>query len=215
MKTMCVQSLFLWFSVGALAIVAGVPEAKAQGTITFNGAAFFSGTDYYELGMWFHTVIPPGEYYHDGMAGLPAIQGPSNVPYNSTPYMIFLRQDSPGDYVTLSLTNGSAFGLASVQLADPNSPSSSMLPITFLGFRADGSTVTNTFTTPGNNADHLLSYQFTSAFASGLTSVQVDTTRWAMDNLVFSVPEPRTGTLFALGFAAWAARRLWRQKQGG
>ena len=123
--------------------------------------------------------------------------------------MVWLRQDNPFNYVSLSLTNGSAFGLASVQLADPNSPSTSLLPITFLGFRADGSTVTNTFTTPGNNADHLLSYQFTSAFASGLTSVQIDATRWAMDNLAFTVPEPSSVSLGLLGLLAF----FWRRRE--
>ena len=109
--------------IAVVTALAALGTSHGQGTITFNGAASFSGIDYYESGVWFHTVIPPGEVNHDGMAGLPAIFGPSNVPMNPTPYMVFLRQNSLGDYVSLSLTSGSSFGLASVQLADPNSPS--------------------------------------------------------------------------------------------
>ena len=207
MKTRSFMEL-LFRCCPAVALLTLVTSAQAQGTMTFNSAALFSGTQYTESGMVFQVVLPHGGT-PDDMAGSPAITGPSNIPYNSTPYMVWLRQDNPFNYVSLSLTNGSAFGLASVQLADPNSPSTSLLPITFLGFRADGSTVTNTFTTPGNNADHLLSYQFTSAFASGLTSVQIDATRWAMDNLAFTVPEPSSVSLGLLGLLAF----FWRRRE--
>ena len=82
-----------------------------------------------------------------------------------------------------------------------------MVPISFIGYLAGGSTVTNTFTTPGNGATTFLNYSFTSDFASGLTSVDVLSTRWAMDNLVFSVPEPSVGTLVFLGVLAFAAQK--------
>ena len=137
----------------------------------------------------------------------PPITSPSNVPYNSTPYMIFRQQLSPDNYVTIAFTGGVGFGLASVQLADPSSPSLTVLPITFLGFRADGSTVSQTFTTPGGGANSFLTYNFSSSFASGLTSVQIDSTRWAMDNLVFTIPEPSTIDLGCLGFGILLLRR--------
>ena len=104
-------------------------------------------------------------------------------------------------------TNGSAFGLTSVSLADPNSPSLSPVSITFEGFKLDGSVVTNTFTTPGNGADHLLNYQFNSDFSSGLTSVEIHSTRWAMDNLVFNVPEPSVAALLGLGLLGCILRK--------
>lgn len=143
-----------------------------------------------------------GKSTHDGMAGLPAIFGPSNVPMNPTPYLIFLRQNSPGDYVSLSLTSGSSFGLTSAQLADPNSPSSALVSISFIGHMFGGSTVTNTFTTPGNGATTLASYTFGSGFASGLTSVDILAPRWAMDNLVYVVPEPTSLSLDVVGALA-------------
>ena len=124
--------------------------------------------------------------------------------------MIFGNLDNGSQYVAFSLTNGSAFGLTSVQLADPNSPSSSMLPITFVGVRVGGSTVTNIFTTLGNGADHLLNYQFTSDFSSGLTSVEILSARWAMDNLAFNVPEPSVGSLLLLGLLTLG----WRAAHG-
>lgn len=194
-------------------VLASLATTHGQGTITFNGAASFSGTDYYESGMWFHTVIPPGEVNHDGMAGLPAIFGPSNVPMNPTPYMIFLRQNSPGDYVSLSLTDGSLFGLTAVELADPNSPSLSPVSVSFIGYLTGGSTITQTFTTPGNGANTFATYTFDSNFASGLTSVDIFTSRWAMDNLVFVVPEPGVGSLTALGLLAFAARKFCRHRR--
>ena len=51
----------LSFLLAVGTVLATLPIARGQGTITFNGAASFSGTDYYESGMWFHTVIPPGK----------------------------------------------------------------------------------------------------------------------------------------------------------
>ena len=113
--------------------------------------------------------------------------------------MLFYQQYNPLDYVVLNLTNSHTFGLTSVQLADPNSPSSSPVPISFVGFLGNGSSVTNIFTTPGGGATTFQNYTFTSAFASGLTSVDIFAPRWAMDNLVFTVPEPGGWALLALG----------------
>jgi hypothetical protein len=197
-----------WQLIAVTIALASVLTSNGQGTITFNGAALFSGTDYLESGMWFHTVIPLGEVNHDGMAGVPAIFGPSNVPENPTPYMIFLRQYSPGDYVSLGLTNGSLFGLTSVDLADPISPSLSPVPISFIGHLAGGSTVTNTFTTPGNGATTFEAYTFNPEFASQVfTHVDIFAPKWAMDNLVFVIPEPSAASLLVLGLLAVVFRK--------
>jgi hypothetical protein len=126
--------------------------------------------------------------------------------------MLFYQQFSPDDYVSFGLTNGSAFGLTSVQLADPNSPSLSPVPITFLGHLSGGGTVTNTFTTPGGGATTFQNYTFNSAFASGLTHVDILATRWAMDNLVFTVPEPSAACLLFLGGGLLAYARFRKQR---
>lgn len=160
--------------------------------------------------MNFRVVVPsPGSQDYMGIA--PTVTTPSNIPYNSSPYLLFIRQVNPDDYVVFSLSNGFNFGLTSVQLADPASPSCSLLPIAFVGFKTDGSVVTNVFTTPGSGADHLATYQFGADFASRLVSVRIDAPRWAMDNLAFGnvfVPEPNSLTLLWLGLLGL---RLWRR----
>lgn len=136
--------------VGALtatcaALTSGV-TALGQGTITFNGANGLSSTYYQELGMWFQVVIPPGT---SGVDVMGITFGAENTPWNGTPFMGWARLHNPYDYVELHLTNGSSFGLSSVQLADPVNPALSPVSISFIGYPAVGSAVTNTFTTPG------------------------------------------------------------------
>lgn len=194
----------------AMMMLVGAFVAQGQGTINFDAHANWSGTNYYELGMGFHVIVPTPEVHYDGMVVTPA-GGFANLPYNSTPYMFFLQQNSPDDYVVFSLTNVYTFGLTSVDLADPNSPSLTPVPITFIGSLASGSMVTNTFTTPGNGATNLLNYSFNSAFASGLSSVAIQAPRWAMDNLVFgnvAVPEPGVGSLLVVGLLIWGGWKL-------
>ena len=198
--------------IGLLA--ASLVNGRSQGTVTFNNNQVAPhGTNYYELGMAFNVIIPTrggGSTSYDGMVIEPGNVF-ANIPSNSTPYMSFFQQFSPDDYVVFSLTNGYSFGLTSVNLADPNSPSLSPVPISFIGFLGNGSSVTNTFTTPGGGATSFLNYTFTSAFASGLTSVDIFSTRWAMDNLVFgnvTAPEPGIESLIAVGLLAFAVRKI-------
>ncbi len=191
MKTRLANLWLLSFMLGCLV-------ARGQGTITFSGYGqhAWSGTSYTESGMIFRLTIPQGASY-DVMGILPS--GSGNTPQNSTPFMGWFRQYNPYNYVSLSLTNGSMFGLTSVQLADPNSPSLSPVPISFVGYLAGGSTVTNTFTTPGSGATTFANNTFNSGFSSGLTRVDILAPRWAMDNLVFTVPEPSVISLLILG----------------
>jgi hypothetical protein len=83
----------------------------------------------------------------------------------------------------------------------------------FEGFKADSSIVTNIFTTPGNGATNLLNYSFSSDFISGLTGVEIQAPRWAMDNLVFGnveVPEPGAGSLLVAGLLVWGG---WKRRK--
>ncbi len=180
--------------------------ACGQGTVTFNGQPLWSGTSYSELGMQFQVVIPQGAT-HDDMVIVPP-NWANNIPQDDTPFMGWFRQNNPYNYVSLSLTGGSLFGLTSVQLADPNAPSLSPVSISFIGYLAGGSTVTNTFTTSGNGATTFATYTFNNDFASGLTSVDIVAPRWAMDNLVYAIPEPSTFALIGLGTLVIATRRL-------
>ncbi len=185
-------------------IIATVVTVCAQGTITFDAHVGGGGAYFHDLGMWFRLVIPPGTTGRDDMA---IIAGGGNTPYNGTPFMGWFRQYNPYDYVSLSLTNGSLFGLSSVQLADPTAPSPAPVSISFVGYLPGGSTVTNTFTTPGNGATTFQNYTFTSDFAFGLASVDILAPRWAMDNLAYVIPEPSAAGLFLIGLLGWAAGR--------
>jgi len=196
---------FTSFCLIATALLAApgiVATAECQGTITFDANPNWSGTHYNERAMAFQVILPQGGTYDDMAIGY----GAGNTPQNGTPFMVWFRQLNPYDYVSLSLSNGAMFGLNSVHLADPNAPSLSPVSISFVGYLSGGSSVTNTFTTPGNGATTFAMYTFDSAFASGLTSVDILAPRWAMDNLVFSIPEPSVGSIGLLALMAFAAR---------
>jgi hypothetical protein len=189
-----------------LALLLALCNARAQGTVNFDAHPNFDGTNYVELGMQFRLIIPQGSSYDP----IGITYGAGNTPGDGTPFMWWFRQSNPYNYAELSLTNGSMFGFTSVLLADPTAPSPSPVPISFVGYFVGGSTITNTFDTPGNGATTFSAYDFSSGFASGLTKVDIFAPRWAMDNLAFTVPEPSCCVLLALGVASFVLRRRAR-----
>jgi hypothetical protein len=193
---LCPASSLVGAAISAAMLLTTSTALFSQGTVTFDARPYFSGTNYVELGMQFRTVIPPGSTRYDNMVIVPP--GVGNVPQDSTPFIGWFRQYNPYNYVCLSLTDGSLFGLTSVWLADPIFPSPSPVSISFVGFLADGSTVINTFTTRTVGGGGFDEYTFGPAFNSGLTRVDILAPRWAMDNLVW-VPEPGTWALLAVG----------------
>ena len=193
---LCPSSSLVGAAISAAMLLTTSTALFSQGTVTFDARPYFSGTNYVELGMQFRTVIPPGSTRYDNMVIVPPVFG--NVPQDSTPFIGWFRQYNPYNYVCLSLTDGSLFGLTSVWLADPIFPSPSPVSISFVGFLADGSTVINTFTTRTVGGGGFDEYTFGPAFNSGLTRVDILGPRWAMDNLVW-VPEPTTWALLAVG----------------
>jgi hypothetical protein len=102
--------------------------------------------------------------------------------------------------------DGSLFDLLSVDLADPLAPSLSPISIVFNGFRADGSAVSQTFVVGGGGSSSFTTFQFNSSF-SDLVRVEIPSPAWAMDNLVYYIPEPCSTSLLLIGLACLLGRR--------
>lgn len=208
-----------------LVILSVQAKCHGQGTlqITFDGPpaqppdSQYAKTNYYESGMLFTGIaytngplVYPGTFGRIGAAS--ETNSPISIyPYDGSDYL----DASLGDSLMFSFTNGSLFGLVSVDLAEystlfSNEPA--MVP--FFGYRQDGSTVTNIFTTDGfidgtgPGADFQTFYfkNFTD-----LTRVEIPTFGWSLDNLVVSIPEPSAGVLLLLSGVALGALK-WRNR---
>ena len=183
-----------------LASVISSEYCFSQGTITFDGPpqiASGSGVlvQYYaEAGMVF-TPINSGStgFVRENPAGPDSLE-----PYDGTTYV----QAGGGSTLMFSFSSGSSFGLSSVQLAGysylfPN------FSVDFVGFRPDGSTITNVFSGTGLNFQ---TFYFGSDWSSDLTRVEIPNEPWSLDNLVVTVPEPGTGALLTIGALAFGLR---------
>lgn len=205
-----------WGALVLLLVTAN--SAYAQGriqTIYFYAGVLPPGTDrgltqYRELDMRFYGL--PGEYapmfgqYSGSEEGYPC---------NGTQYIGLAAHDSLG----FARTNGQSFGLVSVDLAEYSTLFQTPKAIPFVGYRPDGSTVKNIFTTDGiidglGPREDFQTFYFDSRF-DNVVKVEVYATGFMMDNLVVkpAVPEPQTWALLALGGAAMLldARRRRRR----
>jgi hypothetical protein len=214
MKTMYNRPTLWRCLIMALLALLGVSVVYAQGTVTFDYPWATNGVGYYwryydSSGMWIH-VIPGAPQPHDDMARVGG--GLAEHPNNGTPHMEFSKTLEISEYVVFSLTNGSTFGLISVDLADPVAPSPAPIDIMFIGLFGDGSTATNIFTAGGGNSSSFQTYYFSADFFSGLSSVSIPSPNWAMDNIVF-VPEPAVESLLAAGLLAFAACKIRNQSR--
>jgi hypothetical protein len=134
-------------------------------------------------------------------------------PDNGTSYLAFENSLAKLQYVVFARSPGGIgfeFGFVSVDLADPVAPSLSPIDITFNGFKADGSMVSQTFTVGGGGSTAFQTFSFSPDFAHSLLRVEIPSPAWAMDNLVW-IPEPSSTTLLLLGLLAFAARGLRRR----
>jgi hypothetical protein len=148
---------------------------------------------------------PPQLPYHY-MRQVGTIYSPSN----GTPHLAWQRHDGLTDFVALSPLDESRFGLVSVDLGNPFGLSlQPSIDISFIGFKTDGSVISQTFTTPFNDFANFTTFHFGTEFASGLTRVEIPSQYWAMDNLVW-VPEPSTYALLSLGLLALGLSRFKR-----
>lgn len=115
-----------------------------------------------------------------------------------------------------SFNNGSLFGLVSVDLAEYSTVLPDAVTVQFVGYYADGGTVTTSFTTDGiiDGTGPLADFQtfyFDPKDWSGLTRVEIPTWGWSLDNLVVAVPEPSPGALLLLGGLTLGAFK-WRRR---
>jgi hypothetical protein len=210
----------------ALLVLSGMDAVQAQAVVTFNYPWMNNGLGYFGLGYYdgfaFRVVPPtPPPTQIDAVRHVGAI-GPAGYPHNGTPFVAFINTLGTPQYVMFIRTNltvgqpvppsftaGDPFGLISVDLADPVAPSLAPIDITFNGFRADGSMVSQTFTVGGGGSSSFQRVYFGPAFAHGLVRVEIPSPAWAMDNIVW-IPEPDSAALLGLGLLAWAARRFPR-----
>jgi len=197
----CVCIAACSYGRGTFPITFDGPPAQPRGT-----AALV--TNYYESGMSFTPIISTDR----NSAFVRQGGGVSFYPDDGTTYL----QAGLGSTLMFSFTNGSVFDLVSVYLAEYSTVVPYAVTVPFIGYRSDGSTVTNSFTTDGiiDGTGPLADFQtfyFDSQFTS-LTRVEIPTSGWSLDNLSVSVPEPTIGALLVAGAVTLNALRLRNRK---
>lgn len=210
-----------------LIVTVGIECSFGQGTIvhiTFDGPPPIPGElyvfrEYYEAGMAFVALKDPrgyGDFVR--MNKYPYYP----YPYNGTAY-IQANLFAPIEVRSLA---GLPFGLISVDLAefDAGTPPETST-VRFIGFRSDGSVVTNRFTTDGliwvEGVPDFQTFYFGPEFSEGLTRVWIERASWldfSLDNLyVYIIPEP-SPVLLSLGggllFLAVRGRRPCSNARG-
>ena len=122
-----------------------------------------------------------------------------------------------GSDLRFQFSSGSPFALMSVDLAEYSTVVPDAVTVHFIGYRADGSIVTQDFTTDGiidgtGPGVDFETFHFGPEF-SNLTRVEIPTFGWSLDNLVV-VPEPETWGLILLGaFVATILSRRGRRRK--
>jgi hypothetical protein len=194
-------------------LLLSVLAASAQGTftVTFDGPpAQPPGTQYlvqsyHESGVWFLPI--PGT---DGFARNGG--GITGYPDNGTAYL----QATLGDSLRFGLDDGSSFDPVSVDLAEYSDIVRDPVTVHFVGYRPDGTVLTDDITTAGlftGVAPAFTNFTFDPGF-SGLVRVEIPYSLWSLDNLTLrrSVPEPGTGALVGVGTLLLGVRSLRRKR---
>lgn len=196
-----------------LATLCLATQSQAQGTvqpltITFDGPpAQATGTSrliqqYSENGLLFTPIATNSPSFVRQGGGV------SFFPENGTTYL----QAAGGNTLMFSQTNGGTFSLLFVDLAEYSTVVPNAVTVHFIGYHADGSTVTADLTTDGiiDGTGPLADFQ-TFGFQKwvNLVRVEIPSYGWSLDNLVVGVvPEPTSGALVLMGgLVLWQACR--------
>lgn len=195
----------IWFV--SLCCVAA--QCHGQGTlhITFDGppvippGAAYTVTNYYESGMSFSPISGSYGFTRVG-AGYPG------DPQDGTAYLRAAFTQA----LMFRFTNGSAFDLVSVDLAEYSTAFQYPVTVHFVGYRSDGSMVSADVTTDGSidGTGPLADFQtFNFQGWTGLSRVEIPTDGWSLDNLmVTSIPEPASCALLLAGGLLFCALKF-------
>jgi hypothetical protein len=217
MKTVMHTTKFIINFVIPIALqLAVLCSAWGQGTtrVTFDGAPLLRpGTarveqSYNESGVWFAPILGTDGFIRQG-SNPPAAFWPDN----GTAYVVA----AVGESLMSGLEDGSEFSLVSVDLAEWSTDYPQAVSVRFVGYKPDGSTVTTTLVTDGimDGTGPLADFEtlyFGPEF-SGLRRVEIPTTGWSLDNLVFSIPEPGSGALLLTGGSIFGLRFFGRKRR--
>jgi hypothetical protein len=199
--------------IAVWALLLSVRAASAQGTmnVTFDGpplqppSSDYTLQYYSESGVWFTPV--PGTDGFGRMGSTP----PAGWPDDGTSYV----HAALGDSLMFGLGDGSSFDPVSVNLAEYSDIVRSPVTVHFVGYRQDGTVVTDDITTAGifnGVAPVFTNFTFDPGF-SGLVRVEIPTIAWSLDNLTLrrDVPEPRTAALVGVAAALLGVRLFKRE----
>ena len=188
----------LFATLASLVAVVASCEGQQPLLITFDGpppqppgTAFL--IDRYDEGGMVFTPISGSVGF--GRIGISPV---SFRPDNGTAYL----QAALGETLAFQFSIGSPLRLLSVDLAEYSTVVPDAVTLHFIGYRMDGSIVTQDFTTDGiiDGTGPIRDFQtfyFGPEF-SGLSRVEIPTFGWSLDNLVL-VPEPGAWGLILLG----------------
>jgi hypothetical protein len=134
--------------------------------------------------------------------------GVTGFPDDGTAYV----QAMLGQSLMFGMNDGSSFTPVSVDLAEYSDIVHDPVTVHFVGYRADGTVLTDDITTAGifnGTAPVFQTFSFSPEF-SGLVRVEIPTIAWSLDNLTLrsSVPEPGTGALMGIGTVLLGLRWL-------
>jgi hypothetical protein len=203
-------------SAAIVTLLCSLFSGTSQGTftVTFDGPPLRPpGTQdlvqqYYDSGVWFLPIPGTDGFVRNG-------GGITGYPDDGTAYVQSIQGGSP----MFGLADGSSFDPVSVDLAEYSAVVRDPETVHFVGYRADGTVLTDDITTAGifnGVAPVFQTFAFSPAF-SGLTRVEISpVVPWSLDNLTLrrSVPEPGTGALVGIGALLVGVHSLRRKKSG-